>query len=230
MSENILEDPFKDDYYNVYLKGALIGMALDIKLRELSDGETGILNLMKNLSEKYGKDKPFEDDELIPTIVSLTYPEIQVFFDTYVTGSTPIPYNQFLEKVGVKMEHTDVETSYFFNGQVPYIDGDPATNLLFFRKNITLNSFLEQLGVHNGDVIKSVNNTNYAIENVYDLIMESQSWEAGEDITIVVDRDNEEVKLTGKITKPTDKLILLKEIELPEDNVKVKLRKAWLKN
>ena len=182
------------------------------------------------LELKYGKDKPFEDDELIPTIVSLSYPEIQAFFDTYVTGSTPIPYDHFLDKVGVKMTKTDIETSYFFNGQVPYIDGDPATNNLFFRENIALNSFLEQLGVHNGDVIKSVNNTDYSIENVYDLIMESQSWEAGEDITIVVDRDNEEVKLTGKITQPTDKLILLKEMELPGDNAKVKLRKAWLKN
>lgn len=230
MSENVLEDPYKDDYYNVYQKGALIGMALDIKLRELSDGETGILNLMKKLSEKYGKDTPFEDDELIPTIVSLSYPEIQVFFDTYVTGSTPIPYDQFLEKVGVTMENTDIETSYFFNGQVPYIDGDPATNMLFFRENMALNSFLEQLGVQNGDVIKSVNNTDYAIENVYDLIMESQSWEVGEDISIIVHRDNEEVQLTGKITQPTDKQILLREMELPEEHAKVKLRKAWLKN
>ncbi len=230
MSENILEDSYKDDYYNVYLKGALIGMALDIKLRELSDGKTGILNLMKKLSGKYGKDKPFDDDELISTIVSLTYPEIQVFFDTYVTGDTPIPYDQFLEKVGVSMENTDIETSYFFNGEVPYIDGDPATNNLFFRENIVLNSFLEQLGVHNADVIKSVNSTNYAIENAYDLIMESLSWEAGEDITIVVDRDNEEVTLTGKIIQPTDKLMFLKEMELPEDNEKVKLRNAWLKN
>ena len=230
LSQNILDDPYKDDYYNVYQKGALIGMALDIKLRELSKGETGILNLMKKLSQKYGKDSPFEDDELIPTIVTLSYPEIKVFFDTYVAGSTPIPYDQFLEKVGVKMEHSYIETSYFFNGQVPYIDGDPATNLLFFRRNITLNSFLEQLDVHNGDVIKSVNNTNYAIENVYDLIMESQSWEVGEDITIVVNRDNKEITLTGKITTPTDKLIILREMELPEDNAKVKLRKAWLKN
>jgi len=60
--------------------------------------------------------------------------------------------------------------------------------------------------------------------------MKSQDWEPGDDITIVVNRDDEEVKLTGKITKPTDKLILLKEMDLPEDNAKVKLRKAWLKN
>ena len=92
MSENILEDEFKDSYYNVYQKGALIGMALDIRLRELSNGETGLLDLMKALSSKYGKDRPFKDEQLIGDIVALTYPEIQTFFDTYITGTTPIPY------------------------------------------------------------------------------------------------------------------------------------------
>lgn len=47
MSKNILEEPYKDMYYNVYMKGALIGMALDIRLRELSGGQMGILDLMK---------------------------------------------------------------------------------------------------------------------------------------------------------------------------------------
>ncbi|HET8809996.1 MAG TPA: peptidase M61, partial [Flavobacteriaceae bacterium] len=73
MSENILQDNYHDSYYNVYQKGALIGMALDIRLRELSNGETGILNLMKKLSQKYGKNKPFNDDELFDDIVAMTY-------------------------------------------------------------------------------------------------------------------------------------------------------------
>src|SRR5690606_35416776 len=59
LSQNILEEPYKSDYYNVYLKGALIGLALDIRLRELSDGKSGILNMMKDLSQRYGKDRPF---------------------------------------------------------------------------------------------------------------------------------------------------------------------------
>ncbi|MFO7719757.1 MAG: peptidase M61 [Gillisia sp.] len=230
MSQNILEEPYKSDYYNVYLKGALIGMALDIRLRELSNGETGILDMMKKLSEKYGKNKPFEDDALISAIVSLTYPEIQNFFDTYISGTTPIPYAEFLEKVGINYENNEVNTSYFIKGQVPYIDGDPETGALFFRKNITLNSFLEQLGIKNGDVIKSVNNAEYTVENVYELVMKSQSWTEGEDIQMTVFRGDEQVVLTGKITQPTAKQIKLKEANLPENDPKIKLRKAWLKN
>lgn len=230
MSKNILEEPYKGDYYNVYLKGALIGMALDIRLRELSSGEMGLLDLMKKLSEKYGKNKPFEDEQLIPTIVSLTYPEIQGFFDKYVTGPNPIPYSEFLEKVGVNIENTEVNTSYFINGQIPYIDGNPDTGALYFRKSIQLNSFLEKLGVKNGDVLKSIDGTEYNLENAYQLIMKSQSWQEGEEIKMTVVRDGEEMVLTGNISQPTDKQILLKEEDRPEDHPKALLRKAWLEN
>ncbi len=50
-------DKYHDQYYNVYQKGALIGMCLDIKLRKLSGGKYGVQNLMLDLSKKYGKEK-----------------------------------------------------------------------------------------------------------------------------------------------------------------------------
>jgi len=50
MSENILKAPYKDQYINVYQKGALIGMCIDILMREASNGNRGILSLMKELS------------------------------------------------------------------------------------------------------------------------------------------------------------------------------------
>jgi len=55
MSENILDKPYAGNYLNVYQKGALIGMCVDILLREESNGTRGILSLMKELSLKYGK-------------------------------------------------------------------------------------------------------------------------------------------------------------------------------
>ena len=230
MSENILTDEYKDSYYNVYQKGALIGMALDIRLRELSDGKMGILDLMKKLSKKYGKDKPFNDEDLIGDIVDLTYPEIQSFFDLYVTGETPIPYNEFFAKVGLEEKSNMVNTGYFLNGKVPYIDGDPASGELFFRKGISFNTFLEKLGVEGEDVIKKVNGTEYTINNVYGLITSSQSWEEGTDIEIVVDRDGEELTLTAKASQPQIEETSITEMDLPADSPKVKLREAWLKN
>lgn len=228
MSKNILEDDYKDSYYNVYMKGALIGMALDIRLRELSGGRMGILDLMKKLSEKYGKNKPFNDDELISEIVKLTYPEIQDFFDTYVSGTTPIPYYDFFEKAGLEEKEIMTEVGYFLRGQVPYITANQQTMELVFRNDIELNTFLKDLGVQGGDTIKSINGKEYTIQNVYDLINATQSWEEGNPISMTVERDGEEITLEGEITKPMDMDKRLVEIQ-NADGEQMELRNAWLK-
>ena len=44
MSKNVLNAPYKDQYVNVYQKGALIAMCIDILIRENSNGKKGILN------------------------------------------------------------------------------------------------------------------------------------------------------------------------------------------
>ena len=229
MSENILEDEYAGSYANVYQKGALIGMALDIRLRELSNGKTGILDVMKLLTEKYGKDKPFNDDELIPAIVELTYPEIQEFFDSYVSGPTPIPYNKFFEKVGLQLKEGLIPVDYFLKDQSsPYITVNSSGNILI-REDLELNSFLEQLGIKSGDMVKSINGTSYSAQNVYDLILNSQSWKEGDPIKVTVVRDGDEVVLEGKIVEPMAHGLRL--VEIPgADSSQIELRYAWLKS
>lgn len=228
MSENILEDSYKDSYYNVYMKGALIGMALDIRLRELSNGQTGILDLMKRLTAKYGKDRPFEDDKLISEITEMTYPEIQEFFDKYVSGPTPIPYDKFFEKVGLEMVEAQVPVGYFLKDEAtPYITLNQAGNI-FIRNDVDLNSFHKKLGLENGDMIKSINGTAYSRDNIYDLITTSMAWEEGENVVMVVQRDGEEVTLESTIEQPTAPGMKLVEKPGASDQ-QIELRYAWLK-
>lgn len=230
LSKNILTDEYKDSYYNVYQKGALIGMCLDIRLRELSDGKMGVLDLMGKLSNKYGANKPFDDKDLISAIVNLTYPEIQQFFDAYVTGTTPIPYNEFLTKVGLHEHTNQIDTQYFLKGQTPYIDGSPDSGELFFREGITYNSFLEKLGVQPNDVIKSVNGKSYDVNNVYALIVASQSWKPGDELSFVVEREGAEKTLTAEAVQPTASEIKIEKMDIPQSDKRVELREAWLKN
>ncbi|WP_282135040.1 amidohydrolase family protein [Seonamhaeicola maritimus] len=103
MSENILQEPYSNNYPNVYQKGALIGMCLDILIRKESKGEKSLLTLMKTLSETYGKDTPFKDDNLLDEITKLTYPSVGEFFNNHVEGSTPIPYETYFEMVGLNL-------------------------------------------------------------------------------------------------------------------------------
>lgn len=229
MSQNILEEEYHDSYYNVYLKGALIGMALDIRLRELSNGERGLLDLMKKLTDKYGKERPFKDEELISVIVELTYPEIREFFETYVSGTTPIPYNEFFKKVGLELRSGEIPVDYFIKDQAtPYITVNAAGEIVV-RDDIALSTFFTKTGMQGGDIIKNINGKAYNVQNIYDLISDSVNWKVGEDITITVVRDGNEKILKAKVIEPMSKGLRLVEL-MNADGEQMELRHSWLKS
>jgi len=229
MSKNILEDPYKDSYANVYEKGTLINMALDITLLELSNGQKSVLWLMKELSKKYGDSTPFEDDVLFDEIVSMTYPEVNTFFETHVAGTTPIDYASYFRKVGLEIGSKTEQSGYFLKGQIPYIDVDPSdTESIFIRNGITLNSFLIDLGVKGGDVIKRIDGVEIDLPAIRGVIGQSFGWTAEKEIEMVVNRDGEEIILSGKVGTPTVETEVLISVDQPTEK-QLALRNSWMK-
>lgn len=231
MSQNILEEPYASNYGNVYEKGALIGMCLDILMRENSNGERGVLSLMQELTNRYGPNRPFEDSAIIPQITAMTYPAIGDFFEKHVIGTTPINYSAFFDKVGLEYNSRLATTGYFIDlsTSTPYIDGSQADNTLFIRQGIELHSFFEKMNLKGGDVIKKINDKEYNLLNAFDLISTSNNWKEGEAVTFVVDRDGEEITLSGKITQPVISKPSLIELQYFTDSPELRLRMSWLK-
>lgn len=94
----------QDQYYNFYLKGALVSLCLDIRLRELSGGKYGTVDMMRDLSKQYGKDVPFRDNELFDVITAMTFPEIRAFFRDHIEGAIPLPLETYLAKAGIEFD------------------------------------------------------------------------------------------------------------------------------
>ena len=229
MSKNILVDPYKPNYANVYEKGTLINMALDLTIRDLSNGEKGVLWLMKELSKKYGPSTPFKDDVLIDEIADLTYPEVKAFFETHVIGTTPIDYDFYLAKVGLSIAREDQPTGYFLDGDIPYIDVDQNNgNAIFIREGIELNNFFKDLGAKGGDVIKSIDGVAINLESIRPIIGESFGWDANKDISIEVLRAEETIILNGKAGTPLLNAMKLVPLENVSDE-HLKLRASWMK-
>lgn len=106
----------QQDYFDFYLKGALLNLCLDIQLRELSKGKYGVRDLVYDLMQVYGKEKPFKDEMLFDEIASISkQPSIRQFFKLYVEGTEPLPLKVYLNKVG--------------------IDYDPVTNNISWQKS-----------------------------------------------------------------------------------------------
>ncbi|APZ46259.1 hypothetical protein BW723_08100 [Polaribacter reichenbachii] len=227
MSKNILEDKYAKNYGNVYQKGALIGMSLDILLLEESKGKYGVRNLMKDLSNKFGQSKPFKDDEILDEIVAMTYPSIGTFFDKHLTGNVAIDYDALLAKVGIVKKTETIDAGYFLdsNRQI-FLSANNKQEIFFTKRK---NTALAALGVESGDVLKSVNGSDVNLQNIRTFIGQSMQWKEGDKITFEVIRNGETLKLEGNFTKGKTEIENLVIEELPETNPKKKLRDAWLK-
>lgn len=225
MSKDVL-GIYADQYGNVYAKGALIAMCLDIKLRDLSGGNYGLQNLMVDLATKYGKDKPFKDSQLFAEITKLTYPEIGDFLKTYVEGNKPLPLTDVLALAGVYV-NTQAPTSIFlFDGFHNY----PDEHGKWYVEGV------EEVGsVHlqPGDEIVAINENKLTIEMLD--ILKKRIMETGEKealVTISVNRivnglaKQYDYKCTAKLI-PTGGISPLIQYAHPTQR-QISIRKAWL--
>ena len=226
MSANVLVKPYKDQYLNVYEKGALIGMCLDILIREKSNGERGILDLMRKLAFEYGAEKPFNDEELFAKITEFTYPEVGQFLKTYVSGVTPIPYETFFAKVGVSKMNVKIPENVFLNDKTPYVTVNQKTKEIIVIPDVELNPFFKELSIKGNDIIVSINDKKFNLDNIYEMLATCNSWNNDDNITVKIKRDGKEQLMKGKVK------FAYKDMDGYEvtDTTKNKLKEAWLKS
>lgn len=167
MSASILDKKYARAYGNVYEKGALIGLALDITLIESSKGEMDLVSLVQKLSAKYGEEKPFKEEDLFNDIVELSNPKIRDFIDTYIIADTPLPMESILAKAGIiykkkaeieawnwgaKMKATLIRDN---GSQEFYLDVKPGKGSLFGDRPFRLHEINgEAININNVDQIK----------------------------------------------------------------------------
>lgn len=225
LSKNVLQGEYKDNYNNVYEKGALIAMCLDIEIREASNGKKGILDLMKQLSKEYGNNKAFKDDELFTKIIELTGPNVKVFIEKHIQGSDPINYNEYFAKMGVGMGQQTITMHPFLYQNYPVININQEDNYIFIPEDAKLTTFFTTLGLKNNDIIKKVNGKAYSLENIYDLITEAAKWQNGDSIAIDIVRDGKEKSIKGKVKLQEEEV----DVFMFKDVNKKALKDAWLK-
>lgn len=229
-------DTYHQEYANVYQKGALINMCLDMELLRLSGGAYGTPELMRDLGKRFGQQKAFEDEALFDVIAEMTYLEIRSFFGKYVEGNNTLPYSEYFEYAGIEMEEGE-KMKMLSLGSVP-LNFDASSNGTFIIVTDTtgMNSFGRDLGYNPGDRIVQIDNIDFTSGNPNELV---QQWKsetmAGDKVKMFVirkDSNNKEkrVKLKAKAIEV--------EVQMPGKFVFIdhptatqeKFRKAWLGN
>ena len=211
MSEKILEPEFEPMYSNVYYKGALIGLSLDLLLIHHSDGTLDLPSLMAKLAEKYGPHQAFEDDRLIDEITNMTYPAIGQFFESHVIGNQPLPLAEVLSLAGYDFKSSEtVQTPTLGN-----ISFSANENYQIIVENTAnMNEFGKQLGYQPGDILQSINGKEITLETIQDVLEGFQmNTQSGDKIKIDVLRE-----MNGKQKKVKLKAIAeLVEVDRPSE-------------
>jgi predicted metalloprotease with PDZ domain len=200
VSKGVL-DKYQNQFPNFYLKGALAAMCLDIKLLELSDGKYGLMNLIQALSARYGKNKPFKDEELFNTIGSLSNPEIKDFLKYYVAGNYSLPLANIFDLVGVLYQPVaETKDSTYSLGSVSF-SYNPKTSRLYVKDTTGMNEVGVKLGYLIKDELVSINGMEINTGNMKEVLAHfGDGSESGSPLTIQVVR-----KINGM-----DSLIVLK--------------------
>ena len=193
MSKRVLEEKFEKKYGGVYNKGALIGWLLDIQIIQKTNGKKNLKWLILELAKKYGKSKPFKDENLFDDIVSLTHPGIRDFIDKYIIGEQALPYGETLPLIGFSFDK-EKKIEGFFVGRMGVIFDDKDSSFKF--TDVEKNA----LEVKNKDIIVKINEETATQENIENLLgkylFDNNKYRY---ITLTVKRDDKILELKGNL-------------------------------
>jgi predicted metalloprotease with PDZ domain len=232
MSKNILLDEYKGQYRNVYEKGTLLAMCLDIELRKLSNGARGYRDMIRKLSQRFGENKPFKDNKLIDELVTVTgYPQIKDFYTQYIAGSLPTPYAEYLSQVGVEINKQEAPPIFWFIKNPNQTGYNEKNNTFIFDENSALSPFSKSVGFKISDEVLALDGKTIDIKDRQAFTNYTKTIKEGQNVTLTVLRKNgdkmDKIDLKGKAILDPSTMETLQYKANPTPREK-KLQDQWL--
>jgi len=90
---------------NYYNKGEILGVLLDLKIRQDSKGRKSLRDLFQSMNQQYAKQRKFfaDSDGVRASAETLTGTDLRDFFQRYIAGTDELPYDDLFATAGLKM-------------------------------------------------------------------------------------------------------------------------------
>lgn len=150
----------KYPYYNLpvrsisyYNKGELLGVLLDLKMRDSTDDRTSLEDLFRWMNEHYAKQgKFFHDSESVRQAIEiLSKSDFRDFFQKYVSGVEEIPWDTYFRSVGLQVTTSEVTFADPEFQAIRSFDQSPTV------VQVEPSSAADRAGLKAGDVILEIN-------------------------------------------------------------------------
>jgi predicted metalloprotease with PDZ domain len=153
---------FSISYYN---KGQLLGVALDILIRDATDNRASLDDVLRRMNQQYAQSgRPYADsagiEEAAEDVVraanaagakSSATSDLPGFFKRYVSGTEEMPFADLLSRAGLTLKNQGEK-----HASLGFAVERDSTGMPVVR-NLDLSSAAAQIGVREGDAILSIN-------------------------------------------------------------------------
>lgn len=139
-----------DSYY--YPKGSLLGLLLDIGIRDATGNRASLDDVMRRLYEEfYRRGRGFRTADLLAILSSyLGAEKARVFYDAYIDGGEPLPYAEAFALAGVRYSRETIVEPFLGVAAVPPeegVSGGPGLEVV----QVVRGSAAEEAGLRQGD-------------------------------------------------------------------------------
>lgn len=200
-------------YYN---KGQIVGVLLDILIRDRTDNRAGLDDVLRALNEEYAKAGRFYNEsdglravmeEAIRKKAPSADADLTDFFRSYVSGTQEIPYSDFLARAGWTIRDTRQHRATL--GFSVNRDSAAATTIA----SVDRESGASDAGLKEGDVLIGLNGETFP--------RAPERWlrdhQPEERVTIKVQRGGEERDFSFPLGRQTDAAYQITEIASPTE-------------
>jgi predicted metalloprotease with PDZ domain len=223
---------FLNTFISYYTWGEALGLALDLSLRDRSNGSVTLDQFMKALWERFGKaggapgyvDKPYTmaDLEAVLGAVSGSAPFAREFFAKYIQGHEVAPYAPLLDRAGFVLRPLNAGLAYAGGLQLQD-SGDGARVVT----DVPFGSAAYAAGLERDDTIVSVGGA--AVRSESDVREAITRRKPGDEATIVFDRRGERVSSTMRlVADPRVEIVPAEDAGRTLTDAQRRFRRAWL--
>ena len=204
-------------YYN---KGELLGILLDLVVREASHGQASLREVFQWMNQNYAKKGRFfsDSDGVREAAEAVSHTDLRWFFAKYVAGTEEIPWNDFFRGVGLRLVEGKSSTADAGFTASRNFDGPMAVSA------VTAGSEAERAGLQTGDTILAINGKPAGQESSEEMAQ----FTGGETITLKVrSRRGGDRELTWKVGSREEVSYDLENVENVTAEQRAR-RTAWL--
>jgi predicted metalloprotease with PDZ domain len=216
-----------------YAKGAMFALALDLKLRELTNNSKSLDDVMRRLWHEYGKPGIGVNDETIQKLTEEVCEQpMQNFFTRYLDSTEDLPLNGLCQFMGIALQQRVAESPDDFGGTAAKNTNATAVfNLgakfvpdpLGARVQLIMDDGdLQRAGVAANDVIIALDALKASKENLTTLLAQ---YASGDTVEMHVFRRDELMLFQVALTQATADTWYL---QTADDDTRLPRRQQWL--